>query len=53
MKRNRSERRLDAIERVKAYTFNNSKRKRLGSEDESAWEKDRVAFLKHLESIRF
>jgi len=50
-KRTTTERRDGAIERISAYEYDTSKAKRKGI-PEDVWEKDRVASLKHLLSIR-
>lgn len=49
--RTRADRRKAALEQTRQYTYENSKASRNGVE-ESVWEKDRQAFIKHLESIR-
>ena len=51
MRRSKAVRRDEAIERISAYEYENSKAKRKGI-PEDVWEKERVASLQHLLSIR-
>ena len=48
----RDEKRIEAIGRAKAYTYEDSKAKRLETKTEQEWAEARNAHVEHCESIR-
>lgn len=51
MKRSERERRVDALEQLKASTFENSRAKRTGSATKEEWEMRKTTQLAHLEEL--
>jgi hypothetical protein len=51
MKRTEQERRVEALERLKASTFENSRAKRTGSLTREEWQTNKDAEIRHLEEL--
>lgn len=50
MKRSKTERRAEALERLRASSYDNSRAKRLGTQTNEEWQQSKEARISHLEA---